>query len=117
MQQEETNSLIDLQLLQHLVVGIGEVSEITDIPQRKLRYWEERGIIQSIAGDKGSTRRYNYLNIKKLILIKDMLDSGYTLEAANRLVTQRMETINEAFQKLVTAAVRNEEEIPEDQEA
>ena len=39
--------LIDSELLRKLIVGIGEVSEITGVPTRKLRYWEEKGIIKS----------------------------------------------------------------------
>ncbi|WP_367888755.1 hypothetical protein [Alteribacillus bidgolensis] len=28
-------------------------------------YWEEKGIIESEKEEEGTTRRYNYLNIKK----------------------------------------------------
>jgi len=42
----------DIFFLKNLVVGIGEVSEITKIPTRKIRYWEEKGIITSLTEGK-----------------------------------------------------------------
>lgn len=92
--------LLDYEILSKLVVGIGEVSEITGIPVRKIRYWEEKGIIQSENESEGTTRRYNYMNVKKMILIQEMIEEGYTLDAAAKKVETRMETLNEAFRKL-----------------
>lgn len=57
--------LMDFDLLQRLIVGIREVSEIAKAPPRKIRYWEEKGIIQSEKEGEGTTRKYNYMNIKK----------------------------------------------------
>lgn len=62
---DDLKALVDLELIHKLVVGIGEVSEITGIPTRKIRYWEEKGAIQSEPSKEGSTRKYNYINIKK----------------------------------------------------
>lgn len=42
---QRLNPLLDFDLLKKLVVGIGEVSEITGIPTCKIRYWEEKGSI------------------------------------------------------------------------
>lgn len=97
---QDLNALLDFDLLKKLVVGIGEVSEITGIPTRKIRYWEEKGAIQSESGAEGSTRRYNYLNVKKMLLIQEMMDEGFTLDAAIKKVEKRMVTLNEAFRKL-----------------
>ncbi|QKG83637.1 MerR family transcriptional regulator [Kroppenstedtia pulmonis] len=97
---QNLNALLDFDLLKKLVVGIGEVSEITGIPTRKIRYWEEKGAIQSESGAEGSTRRYNYLNVKKMLLIQEMMDEGFTLDAAIKKVEKRMVTLNEAFRKL-----------------
>lgn len=94
------NVLLDFELLQKLVVGIGEVSKITGIPPRKIRYWEEKGAIKSESSAVGTTRRYNYLNVKKMLLIQEMIDEGYTLDAAIKKVEKRMVTLNEAFRKL-----------------
>lgn len=91
---------LDIELLNKLVVGIGEVSDITGIPVRKIRYWEEKGIIHSVNEQEGTTRRYNYFNVKKMILVQEMMDEGYTLDAAAKKVETRMQMLNEAFQKL-----------------
>ena len=74
--------LLDFDFLRKLVVGIGEVSQITGIPTRQIRYWEEKGIITSLTEEEGKNRRYDYLNIKKILLIKELLDEGYTLDAS-----------------------------------
>lgn len=100
--EQAASILLDFDLLGKLVVGIGEVSEITGVPQRQLRYWEDKGIIHSVKEGEGSTRRYNYLNVKKIILVKELLDDGYTLDAAAKKVGERMKAIQEVFQKLAS---------------
>lgn len=97
------NMLDDHEFLRKLIVGIGEVSEITGIPQRQLRYWQEKGLIKT-PDEAGSsiTRRFNYLEIKKILLIKELLDEGFTLEAAAKKIEKRMELINSAFKKFKT---------------
>ncbi len=34
-------TVFDFEFLNKLIVGIGEVSEITGIPTRQIRYWED----------------------------------------------------------------------------
>lgn len=92
--------LLDVELLSKLIVGIGEVADITGVPTRQIRYWEEKGIIRSSQTAEGTTRKYDYLNVKKIILVKELLDDGYTLDAAAKKVEVRMKNINEAFAKL-----------------
>lgn len=87
----------DFKFLETLVVGIGEVSEITDVPTRKIRYWEDKGLVESVTEKAGKNRRFNYKNIKKILLIKELLDEGYTLDAASEKVQKRMEMINKAL--------------------
>lgn len=95
------NALEDQAFLQKLIVGIGEVSKITGIPQRQLRYWQEKGIIATVAdAESTSTRRFNYLEIKKILLIKELLDEGYTLDAAAKKIANRMKLLHTAFDKL-----------------
>lgn len=90
----------DYDFLDKLVVGIGEVSQITDIPTRQIRYWEEKGIIISLTEEEGKNRRYNYENIKKMLLIKELLDEGYTLDSSAEKVKKRMEMIENTLNKL-----------------
>ncbi|MEK5039154.1 MerR family transcriptional regulator [Sporosarcina sp. FSL K6-3457] len=108
-ENEKMNSLIplmDFDLLKKLVVGIGEVSDITGIPTRKIRYWEEKGVIQSEKEGEGTTRRYNYLNIKKILLVQEMIEEGFTLDAAAAKVEKRMKILNDSFQKLADSIAK-----------
>lgn len=90
----------DFDFLDKLVVGIGEVSQITGIPTRQIRYWEDKGIITSLTEEEGKNRRYDYKNIKKMLLIKELMDEGYTLDASADKVKKRIEMIEETLKKL-----------------
>jgi DNA-binding transcriptional MerR regulator len=109
--KELKNVLLDFDLLSKLVVGIGEVAEITGVPQRQIRYWEDKGIIQSVKESEGSTRRFNYLNVKKILLIKELLDEGFTLDTAAKKVESRMKNINEVFLKLAERSNKTNDDI------
>src|SRR5574344_1328746 len=89
--------LFDPNLVSKLLVTIGDVSDVTGIPQRKLRYWEEKGIIQSSCQKDGTTRKYDYVNIKKKLLIKELLDEGFTLESSVIKVEERIKKLQSAF--------------------
>ena len=101
MAKKETNRDLsfDFDFLDNLIVGISEVSEITGIPTRQIRYWEDKGIIVSLT-EEGKTRRYNYTNIKKMLLIKELMDEGHTLDASAEKAKKRMELIEETLHKL-----------------
>ena len=101
-EKQGIETLIDSKLLRKLIVGIGEVSEITGVPTRKLRYWEEKGIINSEQGSDGETRKYNYLNIKKILLIKELIDEGFTLDAAALRANKSIETFFKTFSELMS---------------
>jgi len=102
--------LLDYELLRKLVVGIGEVSDMTGVPTRKIRYWEEKGIVESEKEGEGTTRRYNYLNIKKILLIQELIEEGFTLDAAAKKVEARMKNINDVFKRLMDASSANDED-------
>ena len=101
MAQDHALFFDELDFLKKLRVGIGEVSDITGVPQRQIRYWEAKGIIHSVVDDGSKNRRYQYLDIKKILLIKELLDEGYTLSAAADKVAVRIDAINQAFAKLL----------------
>lgn len=90
----------DYDFLDKLIVGIGEVAQITGIPTRQIRYWEEKGIITSLTEEEGKNRRYDYKSIKKMLLIKELLDEGYTLDAAAEKIKSRLVMIEETLRKL-----------------
>jgi DNA-binding transcriptional MerR regulator len=86
-----SNSYSDF--LSHVKVGITEVSDMTGISVRQLRYWEEKKIITSV-NPNSSTRQFTLADIKKVILIKELIDDGYTLDGATAKIEQRMANIN-----------------------
>lgn len=98
--KKKTDLSFDFEFLDKLIVGIGEVSQITGIPTRQIRYWEDKGIITSLTEEEGKNRRYDYKNIKRMLLIKELLDEGYTLDAATSKIQNRMEMIEETLKKL-----------------
>ncbi|MCC9043852.1 MerR family transcriptional regulator [Myroides sp. M-43] len=97
---DSTDLSFDFDFLDKLVVGIGEVAQITGIATRQIRYWEEKGIVTSLTEEEGKNRRYNYENIKKMLLIKELMEEGYTLDASADKVKKRMEMIEETLNKL-----------------
>ncbi|SHF19649.1 MerR HTH family regulatory protein [Mariniphaga anaerophila] len=98
--ETEIDLSFDFDFLDKLVVGIGEVSQITGIPTRQIRYWEDKGIITSLTEEEGKNRRYDYKNIKKMLLVKELLDEGYTLDASAEKVKKRIELIEKTLTKL-----------------
>jgi DNA-binding transcriptional MerR regulator len=91
--------LMDVDFLVSVIVAIGEVANITGVPQRKIRYWDEKGIIEPV--DKTSTyRQYDYLNIKKIVLIQELLEEGYTLDVSAKKVNERCSKIEEVFGRI-----------------
>ncbi|MCP1995382.1 MerR family transcriptional regulator [Flavobacterium sp. HSC-61S13] len=100
MEEKDKALSFDYAFLDKLIVGIGEVSQITSLPTRQIRYWEEKGIIKSLTEAEGKNRRYDYENIKKILLIKELIDEGYTLDAAASKIQNRINTIEETLKKL-----------------
>lgn len=96
---KENELSFDFDFLDKLVVGIGEVAQISGIPTRQIRYWEEKGIIKSLTDIEGKNRRYNYKNIKKMLLIKELMDEGYTLDAAANKIHKRLDMIQDTLSK------------------
>jgi len=91
--------LMDVDFLVSVIVAIGEVANLTGVPQRKIRYWDEKGIIEPV--DKTSTyRQYDYLNIKKIVLIQELLEEGYTLDVSAKKVNERCSKIEEVFGRI-----------------
>lgn len=69
-------------IFQNLEIGIGEVSKLTGVSQRQLRYWETKGYIKPISDDQSGVRRYNLATLYLIAFIKEQLDEGFTLSAA-----------------------------------
>lgn len=81
------------EFLEKVIIGIREVSEMTCVPVRKLRYWEEKGIITSVDSDSNA-RQFSLSDVKKIILINELIEDGYTLDGAASKVEKRLSKIN-----------------------
>ncbi|MDR3680858.1 MAG: MerR family transcriptional regulator [Flavipsychrobacter sp.] len=96
--KSDIDILMDVEFLVSVIVAIGEVANITGVPQRKIRYWDEKGLIEPV-DTTSTTRQYDYLNIKKIVLIKDLLDEGYTLDTTAKKLNERCQKMAEVFKR------------------
>lgn len=103
-------ALTDFEFLSKMVIGIGEVAEVTGVPTRQIRYWEDKGIIESVSKEGSKNRRYDYYQIKKMLLIKELMDEGYTLDAAVTKTAERLQHFNQMFEELKKVSNKNPEE-------
>lgn len=78
--------------LSKIIIGIGEVSDITGVSVRKIRYWEDKGIIVSV-DSTAKNRQFDLANIKKIVLIQELIEDGYTLDGAANKVEKRIDKI------------------------
>lgn len=91
----------------YITIGIGETSRITGATTTQIRYWEKKGLIQSVRRGDGTNKRYTLKNIAGILFIKSKIDEGYTLtkaaedlqqylkdaDALQLLISQRLESI------------------------
>jgi DNA-binding transcriptional MerR regulator len=66
-----------------------QVCSIVGITYRQLDYWARTGLLHpsiSEAHGSGSQRRYSYSDLVQLKVIKRLLDSGVSLQAARRAI-------------------------------
>jgi len=63
---------------------IGQVSDLTNIPQSALRYWETVFDVLRPQKSPGGNRKYSESDIKLIFRIKELLyEKGYTIKGAN----------------------------------
>ncbi|KRM68209.1 hypothetical protein FD06_GL001423 [Apilactobacillus ozensis DSM 23829 = JCM 17196] len=63
-------------------IGIGQIVKMTGISATQIRYWDQKGYIQSEKTNKNKNKQYSYHSLIKIQLIKSFLDSGFTLACA-----------------------------------
>ncbi|MBO0453969.1 MULTISPECIES: MerR family transcriptional regulator [Enterococcus] len=78
-----------------LLIGISELSKMTNVSPRQIRYWEQRKYIES-TGEKSGNRKFRLPMVIKVEIIKHYLDEGYTLTAAVEKAQERQENIHQA---------------------
>lgn len=68
------------ELMERLRLGIGQAAALCDVSIRQLSYWTDKGIITPV--DEEKNRCYDFAALEKVVLIKQALDQGYSLEGA-----------------------------------
>ena len=89
------NKVIQLLESDELIVGISELSKMTEVSPRQLRYWEEKGYISSIDSKGKENRKYRLPMVIKVEMINNYLDEGYTLTTAVDKATEQENGIHE----------------------
>ncbi|NPV54391.1 MAG: MerR family transcriptional regulator [Firmicutes bacterium] len=87
-------------ILDNLELTIGQVAKLGGVTSRQVSYWTEKGVI-SAKREPGRAQYYDLDAVRKVRLVKELLDCGYTLataaEEAERIMlaegTGRGETI------------------------
>jgi len=79
------------ELLQGLKLTTGKAAEFCDISRRQLCYWTDKGIIDTLedegesdVDDNGARRVYDFTALRKVLLIKQLLEMGRGLKRATR---------------------------------
>ncbi len=95
--------------------SIGFVSQIADLPQSVLRYWETVFPMLEPQKTEGGTRRYTQADIDLVVRIKNLLyDQKFTIAGAKRYLSEQHEgavTVSEAEISLTEYVVRELREI------
>jgi DNA-binding transcriptional MerR regulator len=80
------------ELLTHLQLTTGKAAEFCDISRRQLCYWTDKGIIDTLEGEEedfsedGARRVYDFTALRRVLLIKQLLEQGRGLKRATREV-------------------------------
>lgn len=91
--------LCDIPFLLDLLIGIGEVSEMSGVSQRQLRYWQEKGLVKTLNEQTNTTRKFDYYSVKKIILIRDFINLGYALDDAASKADDELKPLKKAIKK------------------
>lgn len=94
----------------NLLVGISELSRMTEISPRQLRYWEQKGLIESVPQEENAPRKYRLPTVIKVELIKRFLDEGFTLTKAVEKAEEKIKTAHH-IRNVFTGALQNLEVI------
>ncbi|MHB9024297.1 MAG: MerR family transcriptional regulator [Armatimonadota bacterium] len=80
------------ELLLGLQLTTGKAAEFCDISRRQLCYWTDKGIVETVEGndesmsEEGARRVYDFSALKRVLLIKQLLEQGRGLKRATREV-------------------------------
>lgn len=94
----------------HLLVGISELSQMSQVSTRQLRYWEQKGFIHSIDQEDNAARKYRLPTVIKVELIKKYLDDGFTLAKAVEKAEKKAQLAKQV-RKIFSHSLKNIEQI------
>ncbi len=89
------------ELLQGLKLTTGKAAEFCDISRRQLCYWTDKGIVETVEGDgedygeEGTRRVYDFTALRRVLLIKQLLEQGRGLKRATREVESYLSEMGE----------------------
>ena len=95
-----------------LIFGIGEVSQITGVSARQIRYWEKKGYIAPLDKEETTMRRYGLSDLYQVSLIKHYLDEGFTLSKA----AEKAQRAHDKYRKLKTFLKQRVKQVSFDEE-
>lgn len=65
-----------------LQITLSELSEASEVSPSQIRYWEKKGYIKSIQGQKNQSHKYTLVTLGTVMGIKYYLNQGFTLAVA-----------------------------------
>lgn len=92
------------------VIGMGVVTELTGLSERKVRYYELKGLV-SPERTKGGSRKYSFHDVERLIDVAAKMEDGWRIqdikEREKRLSTKQRDDLirgqlNSAFRTFPT---------------
>lgn len=109
------------ELLHGLKLTTGKAAEFCDISRRQLCYWTDKGIIETIEGDEsfdedGARRVYDFAALRKVLLIKQLLEQGRGLKRATREVETYLQQLDDTNLKADTDRRTREEHMQQQTE-
>ncbi|GKT02736.1 MerR family transcriptional regulator [Furfurilactobacillus sp. WILCCON 0119] len=64
-----------------VLLGISDLARASGVSVTQLRYWTDKGYVDSVSQDEGN-RKFTYDTVFKVRAIKAYMDEGFTLAAA-----------------------------------
>ncbi len=78
---------------ERLLIGISELSEMSGVSTRQLRYWEQKDFIKSVSKEGTSPRKYRLTVVVKVEMIKKYLDDGFKLSRAVEKAEEKIQLL------------------------
>lgn len=85
-----------------------DICKLCNMSRKRLRYYEERGLLKNVLrGDENNYRYYTEDHINEILLIKELLRIGFSL---NEIIEMSLDSSLNGIQKTVKKRMQNAEE-------